>query len=382
MCSFGLISMNHGQVEASNENVTAGIVLELNQSIPNLKEETLIGTGITVLGHGVQNEEMSYREEALSEKKSLVYRDRQKDNDKALKDEKKEENPVIEKREKNEAEIDTGVMDVQAINLNTKGYAYKYAFRVPNGEGTCNSACYPYMDYRCVTSTRSTQYKILRSTQSFSDTKHGIRMVHTAYGDRYCIAIGQGYKARCGALVDVVLKDGTIIPCIVGDMKAGCDTDRTMRYAPYGGSVVEIVVDYACFNRKASQYADIFHGQVDHLRIITENWEETKSIGGLDYGIAQNVTIQEGPVVYNTEPTKDTNDNTSSMKEEETSSKESEDSIKAEDVREEEIVEKEEIVETESISETPVVAQIDSMDIISVIPETEINEDEGEICFE
>lgn len=120
-----------------------------------------------------------------------------------------------------------------------------------------NRSAHPYMPYTAVTATGSKQYQILNGSDAWSDPNTGLRMV----GDRICIAIGQGYGLKAGDKVDVVLDDGSIVKCILGDMKALCDTDPTARYQASDGNVVEMVVDYSVFSRNPKQYLTVFHGQ-------------------------------------------------------------------------------------------------------------------------
>ena len=119
-----------------------------------------------------------------------------------------------------------------------------------------NRTAHPYMPYKAVTSRGTTQYKLLHGADAHSDVVTGLRMV----GDRYCIAIGQGYGLRAGDKVDVVLEDGTYIKCIVGDMKAIVDTDPTRKYQNTDRNVVEMIVDYRVF-KNPNQYLTLFDGK-------------------------------------------------------------------------------------------------------------------------
>ena len=70
------------------------------------------------------------------------------------------------------------------------------------------------------------------------------------YEGRYCIAVGTAYAKKIGTYIDVVLEDGTILNCILGDVKSDAHTDETHRFHAVDGSVVEFIVDYKIFNRK------------------------------------------------------------------------------------------------------------------------------------
>ena len=120
-----------------------------------------------------------------------------------------------------------------------------------------NRSAHPYMPYTAVTNQGSRQYAVLNGADAWSDPATGLRMV----GDRICIAIGQGYGMKAGDKVDVVLDDGSVVKCILGDMKALCDTDPNGLYHNTDKDVVEMIVDYNVFSRNSDQYLTVFHGQ-------------------------------------------------------------------------------------------------------------------------
>jgi len=93
------------------------------------------------------------------------------------------------------------------------------------------------MDYRTITDTSSPQYKI-EHTDAYTGN-YGIRMVD----GRYLCAVGSAYSHDVGRYVDLILEDGTIIPCILGDQKDDGDTDPSNMYTEHDGSVAEFVVD-------------------------------------------------------------------------------------------------------------------------------------------
>lgn len=95
-----------------------------------------------------------------------------------------------------------------------------------------------YMDYRKITLTSSKQYELETNGYAYTGN-HGIRMIN----GRYLCAIGTYYSDDVGRYVDLVLENGTIIPCILGDIKADKDTDSTNRYTVHDHSVVEFIVD-------------------------------------------------------------------------------------------------------------------------------------------
>lgn len=107
----------------------------------------------------------------------------------------------------------------------------------------------PYMDANTLTSRGSDQYKL--KTKYELDSKTGIWTVD----GRYCVALGSYYTTEIGTYLDIVLANGTIIPCILADCKADQHTDSTNRQNP-NGSVVEFIVNEGSLCRKARKRGD------------------------------------------------------------------------------------------------------------------------------
>lgn len=107
-----------------------------------------------------------------------------------------------------------------------------------------------YMDYTKITSKSSPQYKLQHSVAYTGDT--GIRMVD----DRYCVALGSFYTHTIGQYVDLVLENGTIIPCIIGDQKDDRDTNSSNTIA-HDGSATEFIVETRALPRMVRRMGDI-----------------------------------------------------------------------------------------------------------------------------
>lgn len=60
---------------------------------------------------------------------------------------------------------------------------------------------------------------------------------------RYLIALGTYYTDTIGQYVDILLEDGTVIPCMLGDVKADTHTDENHQYQKWDKSVMEFIVD-------------------------------------------------------------------------------------------------------------------------------------------
>lgn len=99
-----------------------------------------------------------------------------------------------------------------------------------------------YEDYRAITAKKSPHYK-LQNSYAYTD-ETGIRKVD----DRYCIALGSYFTTVIGQYVDVVLANGTIIPCILGDQKANAHTDALNIAHITDGSIVEFIVEKEMLN--------------------------------------------------------------------------------------------------------------------------------------
>lgn len=91
--------------------------------------------------------------------------------------------------------------------------------------------------------------------------KYGIRQ----YNGRYCVALGSHFKTDIGQYFDLILNNGTVIPCIMADQKADCDTDSDNIITVANGCVTEFVVDYSCLNSAAKKIGDISY--------CTDEWQ-------------------------------------------------------------------------------------------------------------
>lgn len=92
-----------------------------------------------------------------------------------------------------------------------------------------------FMTYTAITKKSSSQYKL----QQLAHTDiQGFRV----YEERYCVAVGTGVGASVGQFIDVVLVNGTHIPCIVGDIKSDAHTDATNLFG-VNGCCCEFLID-------------------------------------------------------------------------------------------------------------------------------------------
>lgn len=120
-------------------------------------------------------------------------------------------------------------------------------------EYTAPSGHHPksYMDWDCITSPSSKQYKL---KQSCYIGNYGVIM----HQDRYCVALGSGFiKTGVGTKFDLILANGTVIKCIAGDMKADAHTDSTNRITSHDGSIAEFIVNTSSMVSNARRMGDV-----------------------------------------------------------------------------------------------------------------------------
>lgn len=120
-----------------------------------------------------------------------------------------------------------------------------------------------YMDFKMITSKDTPQYKLQHKYAYTDDT--GIRMVD----GRYCVALGSYYTHKIGQYVDLVLENGTIIPCIIGDQKDDRDTNASHTIA-HDGSATEFIVETKALSGKTRRMGDIGYAQSDWLSNVVE----------------------------------------------------------------------------------------------------------------
>ena len=92
------------------------------------------------------------------------------------------------------------------------------------------------MSYKAISNTGSKQYKLQQVAQS---SYNGLRMVN----GRYLIAIGTYFKADVGTYIDLVLQNGNVIPCVVGDIKSDEHTDSTRIFTSANNCCSEFITD-------------------------------------------------------------------------------------------------------------------------------------------
>ena len=127
-----------------------------------------------------------------------------------------------------------------------------------------------YMPYTAITSKSSPQYKLQQI--AYTGT-YGIRQ----YDNRYCVAIGTAFNADVGTYFDLILANGTVIHCIVADIKADRHTDSNNMITIANGCLTEFIVDSSTLNRNAKRMGDISYcnedwdSRVEKIRVYDKN---------------------------------------------------------------------------------------------------------------
>jgi hypothetical protein len=108
-----------------------------------------------------------------------------------------------------------------------------------------------YMDYRTITSTGSKQFQLQNLYANTGD--YGIRMVN----DRFCIAVGTHFDAQIGQYLDLILENGSVIPCVLADVKADIHTESNNIVTLHNGCVSEFVVYTPSLHNMAKRMGDV-----------------------------------------------------------------------------------------------------------------------------
>ena len=133
---------------------------------------------------------------------------------------------------------------------------------VPN----LNTSFKSYMDYRCITDSRSSQYKFIRQwawvdEQGFmkcsGERDLGIN------DDYYLIALGSYYGTQIGTKYRITLDNSRIIYGVLADCKADVHTNSTNQYIPHNKNIVEFVVDVSRLNKDVK-----YHGNANVYELL------------------------------------------------------------------------------------------------------------------
>ena len=129
-----------------------------------------------------------------------------------------------------------------------------------------------YMDYRTITCEGTDQWDLQHDGWTTTDPNTGIRM----RGGRYMIALGQTFGLT-GTKVNVYLKNGVYIPCILGDSKEWCDTIDGAGVIGADTGTVEFIVeeeylpdDVIELGSNELQYNGYWQSPVDYIEVLAD----------------------------------------------------------------------------------------------------------------
>ena len=119
-----------------------------------------------------------------------------------------------------------------------------------------------YMGYKAITKTDSPQHLL----QELCDTDgDGFRKC----GGRYVVAVGRGVGGQVGDCIDLILTDGQIINCVIGDYKDNKHTD-TSNLIGKNGCCSEFIVDTSSLRKDIKLAGHVEYGY--------KNWSSPVSI--------------------------------------------------------------------------------------------------------
>lgn len=125
----------------------------------------------------------------------------------------------------------------------------------------------------------SAQYRLQKVART--DERTGIRVVTDPYGvERYCVALGTfwagGHPEHIGRCLDVVMVNGSVLPCVLADVKKQEDA-KWNKYGRINNDVLEFIVDEK--HLPSGVYGDMqnageeFVGDVEKM-IVYDIWIE------------------------------------------------------------------------------------------------------------
>lgn len=120
-----------------------------------------------------------------------------------------------------------------------------------------NNGFKSYMSYSSITTIGSQQDRLQKLAYTGD---YGIRMVD----GRYCLAIGTAFNSSIGTYFDLVLENGTKIPCVIGDIKSSKHTKSDNITTKSNGCVSEFIVDISNLDSNAKKAGD--------MSFVCEEW--------------------------------------------------------------------------------------------------------------
>lgn len=152
------------------------------------------------------------------------------------------------------------VVEEEEIVVENYEYAKPESVIIPEQSVGNNSVTFEIPDYPGM--------KKWMSYKAFSGSSKQALLQQLAYTDvsgcriidqRYCVAIGTHYGAEIGQFVDLVLENGVVIPCVMGDAKSPQHTDVQNIFSNTTKNLCasEFIVDTDCLEATCKQRGDM-----------------------------------------------------------------------------------------------------------------------------
>lgn len=123
-------------------------------------------------------------------------------------------------------------------------------FAVPNTSGKKTWMPHTKSSGKSIFHSASKQYKLQQMCYTGA---YGIRQ----YDGRFCVALGSYFGCDIGQYFDLVLANGTVIPCVMADQKADKHTDANNIVTVHSGCMSEFICDRAVLNSNARRDGNI-----------------------------------------------------------------------------------------------------------------------------
>lgn len=131
--------------------------------------------------------------------------------------------------------------DVTEIEATEQPETYEVIKEYPITDGNTTKTVLPYKAFG-----KNTKQAKLQSLCQTNEV--GLRV----YDGRFTIAVGTYFDTAVGQYFDLVLENGTVIPCIMGDLKADIHTDSRGLFTEASGCMTEFIVDRTYLPNKNS----------------------------------------------------------------------------------------------------------------------------------
>lgn len=131
--------------------------------------------------------------------------------------------------------------DVTETEATEQPETYEVIKEYPISDGNTTKTVLPYKAFG-----RNTKQAKLQSLCQTNEV--GLRV----YDGRFTIAVGTYFDTAVGQYFDLVLENGTVIPCIMGDLKADIHTDSRGLFTEASGCMTEFIVDRTYLPNKNS----------------------------------------------------------------------------------------------------------------------------------